>query len=570
MTRPLTRRLRVQTLAAFALGAVASTGVAQKGGDWPEWGRDRTKNMAAPDATGLPAEIHPGRVKRDGTVDLRKAKNIQWVAKLGSQTYGNPTVSNGKLFVGTNNQGRGDARFKGDYSLLHCLDQATGKVVWTLTVPKLGTGKVSDWELLGICSSPTVVGDRVYLVTNRCEVMALDVNGLANGNQGVQDEAQYMSYRGTTPLPPVELKPTDADIIWRYDMRTELGIYPHNITSSAPLIVGDVLYCATSNGVTYDHTDIPAPKAPALIALDRRRAEDPDAKPEELLLGEEGSGLSKKILHGNWTSPCWGEVNGEGVLLFGGPNGFAWAFDPEPVKDADGFGVFPEKWRFDCNPKEYRYKDGDESKPIKYATFNGPSEVLATVVFYKGRLYTPIGQDPEHGEGVGNFVCIDVATGKPVWQRRMNRSLSTCSIVDDLVYVADHSGFVYCMDANDGTLYWRYDTMSLIWGSTLVADDKCYVGNEDGLFTVFTCSALKRLADEHGAPIEIESKRGKLIVKTADKKKVEIEGDDVAQYVRQSDFGSAIYLSPITANGVLYIGTMTHLYAIKAGANADR
>ena len=31
-----------------------------------------------------------------------------------------------------------------------------------------------------------------------------------------------------------------------------------------------------------------------------------------------------------------------------------------------------------------------------------------------------------------------------------------------------------------GELYWKHDTMSHIWGSTLVADGKVYVGNEDG------------------------------------------------------------------------------------------
>ena len=52
------------------------------------------------------------------------------------------------------------------------------------TLAKLGAGKVSDWEYLGIASSPTVDGDFVYIVTNRFEVICLDVQGQANGNQG--------------------------------------------------------------------------------------------------------------------------------------------------------------------------------------------------------------------------------------------------------------------------------------------------------------------------------------------------------------------------------------------------
>ena len=120
---------------------------------------------------------------------------------------------------------------------------------WTFTVPKLGTGKVSDWETLGICSSATVENDRVYIVTNRCEIVCLDAKGLSNGTDGpFKDEGQYMSngLDEEKPKPPIKVLPTDADIIWRYDMRTDLGIFPHNITSSSILLVGDLLFASTS------------------------------------------------------------------------------------------------------------------------------------------------------------------------------------------------------------------------------------------------------------------------------------------------------------------------------------
>ena len=529
-------------LFAVSLGACVTP---SSNGDWTQWGNSPAKNMAA-DATNLPFDFNPDT-----------SQNILWVATMGSQTYGNPTVSDGRVFIGTNNQGRKDPRFKGDYSLLKCLDASTGETLWTLTVPKLGSGKVGDWEFLGICSSPTIVGNRVYIVTNRCEVMALDVNGLADGNQGLQDEGQYMAYKGSTPLPPVKVEKTDADIIWRYDMRDQLAVYPHNITSSSILVIGDVLFCSTSNGVTYDHTDIPYPKAPALIALNRKIAERPGAKPEELLVGEEGSGLSTRILHGNWASPS----TGGGQILYGGPDGFLYAFDPKPVPDQDGFGVLPETWRYDCNPREYRYKNGDESQPIKYADPQGPSEIIATPVYYQGRVYVAIGQDPEHGEGVGNFSCIDVATGKKVWDYRTHRSLSTCSIADGLVYIADHSGYLYCLDANDGTLYWRYDTMSLIWGSTMVADNKVYLGNEDGQVTVIDTIRMKKLADDLGAPLEMRSRKGGLEITLPDKSTETIQADGLLNSV---EFDKPVYLSPVTAGGVLYIGMTTHLYAIEA------
>ena len=168
----------------------------------------------------------------------RRTKNVKWIAKLGSQTYGNPTVANGRVYVGTNNDSPRDPRFKGDRSCVYCLDEKTGDLIWQLNVPKLGTGKVSDWEFLGICSSPAVDGDRVYLVTNRCEVMCLDVKGMANGNDGAyQDEGpQYMAGPGK---PAMKVTKTDADIIWVLNMIDECGVFPHNITCCSVMIVGD-------------------------------------------------------------------------------------------------------------------------------------------------------------------------------------------------------------------------------------------------------------------------------------------------------------------------------------------
>jgi hypothetical protein len=79
------------------------------------------------------------------------------------------------------------------------------------------------------------------------------------------DEALFSSADGK----PVALGAKLADIIWVSDIRTELGIFPHNISSCSPLVIGDKLYIATSNGVDWSHLNIPAPFAPALVVLDK-------------------------------------------------------------------------------------------------------------------------------------------------------------------------------------------------------------------------------------------------------------------------------------------------------------
>ena len=45
----------------------------------------------------------------------------------------------------------------------------SGELEWQLVIPKLGAGKVSDWEYIGVCSSPAIENGKAYVVTNRCE-----------------------------------------------------------------------------------------------------------------------------------------------------------------------------------------------------------------------------------------------------------------------------------------------------------------------------------------------------------------------------------------------------------------
>ena len=481
--------------------------------DWPMWGGTPSRNMVA-SAKNLPTEINPGTIDPENeTVDLAGTKNVLWVAKLGSQTYGNPVVGNGKILVGTNNESPRDPSQTGDRGNLMCFDEKTGEFVWQLIVPKLGAGKVSDWEFVGLCSSPAIVGEKAYVITNRAEIMCLDLNGMANGNDGpFKDEAKYMT---ADPANPVTIGDTHADIIWSFDMREELGTFPHNVSSCSPLVVNGVVYTATSNGMDWSHTNIPAPLAPALVAVDAESGK---------LVGEEMSGVTENVLHASWSSPALAKIDCKEILLWGGGDGFTYGFDPKPVRnEEEGLDVFKELWKLDANPPEYRVKDGE---PVKYATYRGPSEVIGTFVVEDGLAYVVIGQDPEHGDGVGMLTCLDPATGKPVWTyKEIGRSISTPSVKDGLIYIAEYDGDLHCLDAKTGKAHWVHETQSRIWGSTIVADGKVFLPTEDG--------------DLH-------------ILATGKEKKP----------LTAINFGAPIYSSPIIANDVLFVATMTHLYAI--------
>src|SRR5438093_7533266 len=97
---------RMKTLPLVTAALVASGLVLPTSGvDWPAWGgSDLGRNMYSP-ARGLPDLFDAGKPKPGSDeIDLRTTKNVKWAVKLGSQSYANPTVHKGKVFVGTNNE----------------------------------------------------------------------------------------------------------------------------------------------------------------------------------------------------------------------------------------------------------------------------------------------------------------------------------------------------------------------------------------------------------------------------------------------------------------------------------
>lgn len=503
--------------------------------DWPMWGGSPARNMFSPER-GLAAEFGKIEFKAGGdAVDAASAKHLKWVAKLGSQSYGNVVVAGGRVYVGTNNDPPRDPRHPGDRSILLCLDEQTGALLWQLVVPKLAAGQVNDWEQLGILSSPAVGGDRVYLVTSRAEVLCLDARGLTNGNDGpFTNEAGYVVQdivldRGKPterPAPPTEPGARDADILWRYDLMDELGVFPHNAANTAPLLLGGLVYIATGNGQDWTHANVPFPFAPSLIALDKLTG---------TLAGEDDAGIGPRIFHGQWSSPSAGTVNGRQLIFFGGGDGWCYAFEAEPVKSGDR-ALLKTVWKFDANPPEHKTRDG---KPIKYGDPEGPSEINATPVFYKNRVHVAVGQDPEQGDGVGNLSCLDATetgdltrAGKVWAYDGIGRSLSTVAIDPGtgLLFTADFTGILRCLDAETGQVFWTQDLKAHVWGSPLVADGKVYVGDEDGDFTVLAATKEKKLISE-------------------------------------TNLGGPIYGAPLAANGVLFIQTSSHLFAFAPTRN---
>lgn len=152
-------------------------------GDWAQWGGNSLRNNT-PVGKNIPSEWDIGSIdRRTGEWNSAESKNIKWVARVGSQTYGNPVVADGKVYVGTNNAAGYLSRYPGDVDLgcLICFRESDGKFLWQHSSEKLSSGRVHDWPLQGICCAPLVDGDRLWFVSSRGHVVCVDTQGYYDG-----------------------------------------------------------------------------------------------------------------------------------------------------------------------------------------------------------------------------------------------------------------------------------------------------------------------------------------------------------------------------------------------------
>ena len=478
--------------------------------------------------------------------DIQTGRNVKWSARLGSQTYSSPVIANGKVFVGTNNGGGYLKRFPPqiDLSVLLCFSEADGRFLWQHSNEKLRTGRIHDWEQLGLCSCPYVEGNRLWYVTNRNEIACLDTEGFLDGEND-----------GPFTREPNQNR-DEADIIWKVDLMERFGALPHNQARCAVTAAGDTLFVSTSNGIDEAHKALAKPDAPSFLALNKHTG--------EVLWTDNSPGAN--ILHGQWSSPCFGVLGGVAQVIFAGGDGWLYSFDPQGES-----GKSKLLWKFDCNPKESVYK-------LQRATRN---PIIATPVIYDGFVYMGVGEDPEHGRGNGHLWCIDPtkrgdvsptlvfnkadpetpilhrriracepdkgdferpnANSALVWhyggadpktfEQTMHRTLSSVAIKNDLLFVSDLNGLVHCLDAKTGKPHWTHDTFAGSWSSPLIAGECVYMANQDGDIFIFSLSKEKELFSRE-----------------------------------ELNMGASISSTPVAANGVLFIATYNTLHAISGSA----
>lgn len=492
----------------IGLGSVFAT-------DQPQWGQAWSRNMISME-TNLPVSF-----------DRDTGKNVKWVANLGNEAHSTPVIAGGRVLMGTNNSEPRDSKHQGDRGVLMCFDEKTGAFLWQLVVPKREDDPYLDWPNSGISSPATVEGDRIYLVSNRGEVLCLDAHGLANGNDGpFTEEGNHMALRGT---PSVEPSAKDADILWVFDLTAGAGIYSHDAAHSSILIRGPYLYLNTGTGVDNTHKKIRTPNAPSLVVLEKATGR---------LVARDEEQIAPTIFHSTWSAPSLGSIEGKEVIFFCGGNGVVYGFEPidegargSEERSSSSKSVLrklKKVWQFDFDPKApkenvHRYNSNRKESP---------SNIYGMPVFWQGLLFVAGGGDVFWGKNEAWLKCLDPSKpGDPsraaeVWSFRLgNHVLSTPAVTNGLVFIADTSRQLHCLDAATGKPFWTQEVKGEVWASPLVADGKVYLGTRSGQFIVMAAEKEKRLLSE-------------------------------------TTLESPVSATAVAANGVLYVATMSKLYAV--------
>ena len=444
-------------------------------------------------------------LKEDGT-----SKNVKWSQPLGSKAYGGPIVSGGKIFVGTNNNTPRNPDVKGDKGILMCFNEADGKFLWQAIHDKLDAGRVNDWPDEGICSSPVVEGDRLWFVSNRCEVLCLEHRGPGRRQQGrAGREVQEQDRR-----------------------RRHLAAGHDGRAGRLPAQPGRLLAADRRRHAVRHH-------------LQRR------GRGAQVRRGPQGAELhrasTRTPARSKWTNNDPGRsrsCTASGPTR-STPSRTASRRSSSPAATAASAPSTPRTAR--CSGSSTATRRTPSTRSGREATRN---DFVCTPVVYDNKLYIGVGQDPEHGIGVGHLWCIDITKepknkdkdlspaakpsdkpgGKPqtifdpkdpankdsglVWHfggdapagyeggdYLFGRTMSTCCVHDGLVYAAEYGGFLHCLDAKTGKEYWVHDLKAQTWSSPYYVDGKIYLGDEQGKITVFEPGKEKKiLADQHEPP----------------------------------------------------------------------
>ncbi len=368
-------------------------------------------------------------------------KYVAWRTPIGR--HGGPlAMYKDKLLIGTDNDQPRDRAVMGDHGVMMCTLAKSGKFLWQKTHSRLGR-RDSDWPTTPIRSRPCFDDGRVYYVSNRGELMCLDLD---NGKQ-----------------------------LWKLDVVEDLKVYKRDAGEglnpiSSPVVFEDLVYCLTGNGGDSSEIGhVPRPDAPSFIAANKETGK----------LVWSSSAPGKGIIYGQWSSPVVARVDGKARIIFPGGDGWLYGCQPKTGEIL---------WKVDCNEPH--------AKPWGPRSLGTRQFFVATPVVHEEILYVGVGagyelqdlfQSPLYAvdlRGKG-----DMSKTAIKWRfndKAFGGTFASVAIKDRIVYTLGERGVLYALDLEKGTEIWsaNLDSANSSFASPFVHENKLFVPT-DTLIYVF-------------------------------------------------------------------------------------
>ena len=282
-------------------------------------------------------------------------------------------------------------------------------------------------------------------------------------------------------------------------------MFPCDAANGSPLIDGDLLYVPTSNGVDRNTFRDPARErnrkipAPACAEPDRAGQADRPAG------GHRRHAHRRPSLHGQWSSPSLGTVRRPRRWSSSAAATAAATPSRRLASVPDRSRAAEDRLVVRLHPAGVPSRHGRHGPcallPGRQAAARHAQQARRDVRRHeRDHRHAGVHQQPRlcghrprprarprprrpalhrrHRAGRHH------RSGKIWTYQGLDRTLSTVSVADGLVYLADVGGRLHCLDAETGKCYWVHDTQCETWGSTLVADGKVYMPTSKGLWVL--------------------------------------------------------------------------------------
>ncbi|MEO6785083.1 MAG: PQQ-binding-like beta-propeller repeat protein [Chthoniobacteraceae bacterium] len=318
-------------------------------------------------------------------------------------------------------------------------------------------------------------GKRAYYMSNRGELMCVDVEGFRDGKNDGPFKAE--KHQGAE----------DVDVIWKIDLMNELGVFKREAGDvgnplPSPVVLGDLVFCVTAHGVPSNGARAD-PKPPSFLAVHKLTG--------KVTWSSNAPGAD--IIYCQWSSPVPARVNGADQIIFPGGDGFLYGFEPATGR---------QLWKLDCNKPgtldRFREKIPWEQRAEARFGFVGKPIVHGEM------LYVALNDNFEHHMPLP-LLAIDLAAPgdqpKIVWQfgsPEFNGTFTSAATDGGLVFVTDSHCLLFALDAKTGRELWRaqLEDGQNLYASPVIHNQRVYAGAESTV-TVFDVAREKKCVGQY-------------------------------------------------------------------------